>query len=34
MAVGAIEEKFWNELLDRLELDPDTVPAQNDVKSW
>ena len=34
MAVGAIEPKFYAELLSGLELDSDTVPAQMDRSQW
>ncbi|MCB9442082.1 MAG: CoA transferase [Mycolicibacterium sp.] len=34
MAVGAIEPQFYAELLAKLELDPATLPDQNDVSGW
>lgn len=34
MAVGAIERQFYAALLDGLELDPATLPAQNDKQAW
>jgi alpha-methylacyl-CoA racemase len=34
MAVGAIEPKFYAILLDRLGLDPATLPKQNDRAGW
>jgi alpha-methylacyl-CoA racemase len=34
LAVGAIEPKFYAELLDLLELDPDRLPAQDDQSRW
>jgi len=34
MAVGAIEEKFYATLIELLELDPATLPAQNNRDGW
>jgi alpha-methylacyl-CoA racemase len=34
MAVGAIEPQFWAELLRLLEIDPATVPDQEDRTAW
>jgi alpha-methylacyl-CoA racemase len=34
VAVGAIEEKFYRELLSRLELDSASLPAQHDRARW
>ena len=34
IAVGAIEPKFWAELIARLGLDPATLPAQHDRPRW
>ena len=34
MAVGAIEGRFYAELLEGLGLDPSSLPAQNDHKHW
>jgi alpha-methylacyl-CoA racemase len=34
MAVGAIEGRFYAELLEGLGLDPSLLPQQNDVKRW
>jgi alpha-methylacyl-CoA racemase len=34
MAVGAIEGRFYRELLEGLGLDPDELPGQNDASSW
>jgi alpha-methylacyl-CoA racemase len=34
VAVGAIEERFWHELLRLLELDPAELPPRNDVYRW
>lgn len=34
MAVGAIEQQFYAELVKGLELDPATLPKQMDMKSW
>jgi len=34
MAVGSIEPQFYAELLAKLELDPATLPGQNDVARW
>jgi alpha-methylacyl-CoA racemase len=34
LAVGAIEPKFYAELLDLLELDPASLPAQDDRDRW
>jgi alpha-methylacyl-CoA racemase len=34
MAVGAIEAKFYQELLKGLGLDPSTLPDQNDTSQW
>ncbi len=34
MAVGSIEPQFYAELLAKLELDPASLPAQNDVARW
>src|SRR3954468_13051062 len=34
VAMGAIEEKFYRELLSRLELDPASLPAQHDRARW
>jgi alpha-methylacyl-CoA racemase len=34
MAVGAIEPRFWTELLRLLEIDPATFPDQEDRSSW
>lgn len=34
MAVGAIEGRFYRELLDGLGLDPEDLPAQNDTSRW
>jgi alpha-methylacyl-CoA racemase len=34
VAVGAIEERFWGQLLGVLELDPDTLPARADPRNW
>jgi alpha-methylacyl-CoA racemase len=34
VAVGAIEERFWDELLRILELDPAELPPRNDPDQW
>jgi alpha-methylacyl-CoA racemase len=34
VAVGAIEEQFWQELLRVLELDPAELPPRNDPEQW
>jgi alpha-methylacyl-CoA racemase len=34
VAVGAIEERFWQELLRVLELDPAELPARGDPEHW
>jgi alpha-methylacyl-CoA racemase len=34
VAVGAIEERFWHELLRVLELDPAELPRRNDPDRW
>ncbi|RQP03865.1 MAG: CoA transferase [Paracoccus sp. BP8] len=34
MAVGAIEARFYAEMLKRMELDPTTLPKQNDRAEW
>ena len=34
MAVGAIEGRFFKELLEGLGLDPSSLPIQNDIKRW
>ena len=34
VAIGAIEEKFYRELLSRLKLDPAALPAQHDRARW
>jgi alpha-methylacyl-CoA racemase len=34
LAVGAIEERFWHELLRLLELDPAELPPRNDPDQW
>jgi alpha-methylacyl-CoA racemase len=34
VAIGAIEEKFYRELLSRLDLDPASLPAQHDRARW
>jgi len=34
MAVGAIEAKFYEQLLKGLELDPSSLPLQNDKEKW
>ncbi|MCF8568792.1 CoA transferase [Gordonia sp. HY002] len=34
MAVGAIEPQFYAELLNRLGLDAESLPGQNDVSKW
>ena len=34
MSVGAIETKFYRELLEGLGLDPSTLPAQHDAGKW
>jgi alpha-methylacyl-CoA racemase len=34
MAVGSIEPQFYAELLEKLELDPSTLPHQNDFSRW
>lgn len=34
LAVGAIEPQFFSALLDLLDLDPATTPAQNDRQQW
>ena len=34
MAVGAVERRFYRLLLDKLELDPATLPGQNDTSRW
>jgi alpha-methylacyl-CoA racemase len=34
IAVGAIEGKFYNQLLNTLELDELSIPAQNDMRKW
>jgi alpha-methylacyl-CoA racemase len=34
VAIGAIEEKFYGELLSRLKLDPASLPAQHDRARW
>jgi len=34
MAVGAIEPQFYSLLLEGLELDPETLPDQNDQSQW
>jgi alpha-methylacyl-CoA racemase len=34
MSVGAIEERFYKELLEGLDLDPSTLPHQYDMTAW
>jgi alpha-methylacyl-CoA racemase len=34
MAVGAVERRFYRLLLDKLELDPETLPNQHDTERW
>jgi alpha-methylacyl-CoA racemase len=34
VAVGAIEPKFYRELIEKLELDPATLPPQNEEARW
>ncbi len=34
VAVGSIEPQFYAELIDKLGLDPETLPRQNDVARW
>jgi alpha-methylacyl-CoA racemase len=34
MSVGAIEARFYAELLEGLEIDPQTLPHQNDMGQW
>jgi len=34
MAVGAIEGRFYVQLLEGLEIDPASLPSQDDVKKW
>ena len=34
MSVGAIEAKFYKELLEGLNLDPSSLPQQNDMAKW
>ena len=34
VAIGAVEEKFWRELLMRLGIDPDTLPAREKRENW
>ncbi len=34
MAVGAVEQRFYREFIDRLGLDPKTLPGQYDEKRW
>ena len=34
VAVGSIEPQFYAELVEKLELDPATLPGQNDVARW
>jgi alpha-methylacyl-CoA racemase len=34
VAVGAIEEPFWRELLARLDIAPDTLPPRTDRTGW
>ena len=34
MAVGAVEQRFYGELLEGLELDPHTLPHQFDMQQW
>ncbi len=34
IAVGAIEKRFYEKLLQGLGLDPSTLPDQNDMKAW
>jgi alpha-methylacyl-CoA racemase len=34
VAVGAIEAKFYNQLLEGLGLDPSSLPHQHDMKKW
>lgn len=34
MAVGAIEGRFYAKLLEGLEIDPESLPAQNDRSGW
>ena len=34
MAVGALEPQFFAELLDKLDLDPEDLPAQSDRAGW
>lgn len=34
VAVGALEPEFFAALLDGLDIDPETVPAQGDRESW
>ena len=34
MAVGAIEPKFYEELVQGLDLDPISLPDQNDMQRW
>lgn len=34
MAVGALEEPFWQELLERLNIDPESLPSRGDRSGW
>ena len=34
VSIGAIEPQFYEELLERLELDPDDLPAQHNATEW
>lgn len=34
VAIGAIEPQFYDELLERLEVNPDDLPAQHDATKW
>ncbi|RDJ97359.1 CaiB/BaiF CoA transferase family protein [Paraburkholderia lacunae] len=34
VAVGALEEPFWQELLERLDIAPDTLPSRTDRSGW
>jgi len=34
VAVGAIEDRFYAQLLEGLEIDPTSLPGQNDVENW
>lgn len=34
VSIGGIEPQFYAELLDRLEIDPESLPAQHDARHW